>query len=117
MVRPTSRNSVNCRGCGTAVDDDPSLAAVNQAVDQVLEASVEDARQRGGVCPLGGHSHYVPFYNRDTFRTLLMVGIWALLGLILAITWYTRSPIRSSLSQQMLQRVRQDPRVQAALGT
>src|SRR6266446_4742086 len=117
MLMPTSQNSVNCRGCGSAVDDDPSLAAVNQAVDQVLQASVEDARQRGGVCPLCGHSHYVPFYNRDTFRTALLLGIWVLLGSILAITWYTRSPIRTSLAQEMLRRVRKDTRVQMALGT
>ena len=60
---------MNCRGCGTDVDDHPSPAAVNLAVDEVLQASIEDAKGRGGVCPLCGHSHYVPFYNRETFRT------------------------------------------------
>jgi YD repeat-containing protein len=108
---------VNCRGCGTEVEDNPNLAAVNQAVDEVLQASVEDARQRGGVCPLCGHSHYVPFYNRDTFRTALLLGVWVLLGLILATTYYTRSPIRSSLAQDALARARQDSRVRMALGS
>src|SRR3954463_8610666 len=108
---------MNCNGCGTDLDDNPSLASVNQAVDDVLQASVEDARARGGVCPLCGHSHYVPFYNRETFRTALMLGIWALLGLILAVTYYTRSPIRSSLAQDALARAKQDSRVQMALGS
>jgi len=108
---------VNCRGCGTQVDDHPSPAAVNQAVDEVLQASIEDAKQRGGVCPLCGHSHYVPFYNRETFRTALIVGVCVLLVFKAAITWYTGLPIRSSLAQEMLARVRQNPAVKLALGT
>lgn len=107
---------MNCRGCGTELDDDPDLTAVNQTVDEILRLSLEDARQRGGVCPLCGHSHYVKFYNREGFRTSLLLGIWILLGSILAVTWYTRSPIRSSLAQAMLARARKDSRVQTALG-
>ena len=107
---------MNCRGCGTEVDD-PNLDAVNQAVDEVLLASIDDAREKGGVCPLCGHSHYVPFYNRESFRTAVLLGIWLTVGAILAVTWYTRSPIRTSLAQGMIARARHDSRVQAALGT
>jgi YD repeat-containing protein len=108
---------VNCRGCGTEVDDHPSPAAVNQAVDEVLQASIEDAKERGGVCPLCGHSHYVPFYNRETFRTALIIGVCVLCVFLSAMSWYTGLPVRSSLAQEMLARVRQDSAVKSALGT
>ena len=107
---------MNCRGCGTAVDHEPTTDMVNQAVDEVLEASLRDAQEHGGVCPLCGHSKALRFYQRDSFRTSLLLGVWLLLGLILGLTYYYRSPIRSSLAQDAVRRARQDERVKAALG-
>ena len=72
---------MNCHGCGTHVSDNPSPEMVNQAVDEVLQASVEDAKRRGGVCPLCGHSQHVPFYKRKSFRIAVMVGILIFVGL------------------------------------
>lgn len=55
---------MNCRGCG--VELDPTHEQVNSAVDQILETSLRDAEQKGGVCPLCGHSKEVAYSYRKT---------------------------------------------------
>lgn len=55
---------MNCRGCG--VELDPSDEQVNTAVDEILETSLKDAENKGGVCPLCGHSKDVPYSHRKT---------------------------------------------------
>ena len=39
---------MNCKGCGTDLEHEPSVDAVNQAVDEVLQQSIEDAVKTGG---------------------------------------------------------------------
>jgi YD repeat-containing protein len=62
---------MNCRECGVGLD--PSEEQVNAAVDQVLETSLKDAQNKGGVCPLCGHSKEVPYSHRKTFLFGLLV--------------------------------------------
>jgi hypothetical protein len=69
---------MNCRGC--EVELDPSEEQVNAAVDQILEASLEDAQNEDGVCPLFGHCQEVPYSHRITvlfglFVACLTIGI------------------------------------------
>jgi hypothetical protein len=52
--------------CGCGVELDPSEEQVNAAVDQVLEASLEDAQKEDGVCPLCGQYKEVPYWHRIT---------------------------------------------------
>ena len=108
---------MNCNGCGTQLTDNPSPEMVNQAVDEVMQASVEDAKRRAGVCPLCGHSHYLPFYARQAFQTAVLVAILIGVGLILAVNMYLRSPIRTSLAQEAIARATQDSRVTSVLGS
>ncbi len=63
--------SANCRGCGSVLD--PTEEQVNQAVDEVLESSLQDAAKRGGVCPLCGHSKEVPVSHRKSVLFVLLV--------------------------------------------
>ena len=53
---------MNCQGCGLELD--PSQQQVNTAVDEILETSLADAKKKGGVCPLCGHSKEVPYSTR-----------------------------------------------------
>src|SRR6266704_282565 len=105
---------MNCRGCG--VELDPSEQQVNVAVDQILETSIEDAEKTGGVCPLCGHSKYVPLSHRKTVQFALLLGCALLLSLVLAATLYYRSPLRSSLARDAVQRATTNSQVKAALG-
>jgi|GEM_PF-5533715 len=77
---------MNCRGCGTELAHEPSLDTVNQAVDEVLQKSIEDAVQTGGVCLLCGNSHCVPVSHRKSVQFALLAGCLLLLGLVLAAT-------------------------------
>ena len=107
---------MNCQGCGTALEPEPTLDAVNRAVDDVLEASLDDAQKRGGVCPLCGHSKHVPRSHRKDVQFSLLLGCFLLLGLVLAATLYYRSPLRSSLAQDALRQAVSNAKVRAALG-
>jgi hypothetical protein len=71
--------AVNCSGCGSALD--PSVEQVNSAVDEVLQSSLKDAHETGGVCPLCGHSKDVPYTRRPPVLFLLLI-VCLLVGLI-----------------------------------
>jgi YD repeat-containing protein len=107
---------MNCRGCGTDLETVDVKDAVNKAVDDVLEASVADAVQTGGVCPLCGHSKAVPLSHRKSVQFILLLACLLLLSLTLALTAYYRSPLRSSVAQTALEKARHDPRVVKLLG-
>jgi len=62
---------MNCTGCG--VELDPSQDQVNAAVDDVLRASLQDAHQHAGVCPLCGHSKEIPVSKRRPVLFALLV--------------------------------------------
>ena len=102
---------MSCPGCGTDLETVDLKDAVNQAVDEVLEASVADAVKTGGVCPLCGHSKAVPTSHRKSVQFVLLLACLLLLCLTLALTAYYRSPLRSSVAQMALEKARHDPRV------
>ncbi len=62
---------MNCRGCGDVLD--PTEEQVNSAVDGVLQTSLSDAVDHGGVCPLCGHSKHVPYSQRRTVQLAMLV--------------------------------------------
>lgn len=69
---------MNCQGCG--VELDPSPEQVNTAVDQVLETSLADAKNKGGVCPLCGHSKEIPYSHRKTVLFGLLLASLVIAG-------------------------------------
>ena len=71
---------MNCNGCGVVLD--PSAEQVNQTVDQVLQTSLQDAHDTGGVCPLCGHSKAAA--RRDQPPLLLVLVLACLAG---AMVW------------------------------
>jgi YD repeat-containing protein len=108
---------MNCQGCGEEIGERAALSqAVNQAVDEVLEASIQDAVRTGGVCPLCGHSKYVPVWQRRSVRVALLAICVLLLALILGVTLYYQSPLRSSLAHEAVQRAKANAQVKGALG-
>src|SRR5450432_4511729 len=102
---------MSCPGCGTDLETVDLKDAVNKAVDEVLEASVADAVKTGGVCPLCGHCKAVPASHRKTVQFALLLACLLVLCLTLALTAYYRSPLRSSVAQMALEKVRRDPGV------
>lgn len=108
---------MNCRGCGTEMGAVGISDAINDAVDEVLQASIRDAEKRGGVCPLCGHSKSAPFWYKKGVRLGLLFACLLLLSAILIVNSYYRSPLRSSLAQIALDRLRHSPDVISALGT
>lgn len=107
---------MSCPGCGTDLETVDLKDAVNQAVDEVLEASVADAVKTGGVCPLCGHSKAVPPSHRKSVQFALLLACLVVLCLTLALTAYYCSPLRSSVAQMALEKARHDPRVLKLLG-
>ena len=55
------------------MDLDPTTEQLNQAVDQILDTSLRDAKQSGGVCPLCGHSKEIPYSHRKGIQFVLLV--------------------------------------------
>jgi YD repeat-containing protein len=105
---------MNCSGCG--VDLDPSPDQINDALDQVLEASLKDAEKRGGVCPLCGHSKEIPYSHRKSvqFGLLVLVVIIAATGLV--VFGISRQTARSKAADEVLARLNQSPAVTELLG-
>jgi len=105
---------MNCRGCG--VELEPSEEQVNAAVDQVLEASLKDAREGGGVCPLCGHSKHVPYSHRKTVLFGLLLAC-LLVGLVVAITVQrSRQTERAAAAQDAVSRMATNPEILRLLG-
>ncbi len=84
---------MNCRGCGTQLAKIGPPTAIDEAVDEVLEASLRDAEKRGGVCPLCGHSKSVPFWYKKSVRITLLVACVLLLSAIFVVNSYFRAPL------------------------
>jgi YD repeat-containing protein len=105
----------NCRGCG--VELEPSEEQVNAAVDQVLEASLQDALNTGGVCPLCGHSKDVPYSHRKTVLFGLLLA--CLLGsIVVAISFQrSRQTERAAAAKDAVARMSTNQVVSQLLGT
>jgi YD repeat-containing protein len=106
--------AVSCSGCGSVLD--PSVEQVNSTVDQVLQSSLEDARQTGGVCPLCGHSKDVPYTRRPPVLFLLLV-VCLVVGLIVYVNLRVlKAKQRSEAVSDAVARINSDPDVADFLG-
>ena len=106
---------MNCRGCGVALE--PSEEQVNAAVDGILESSLRDAEQHGGVCPLCGHSKDVPYTHRPPVLFLLLMA--CLVSGAVAITVYETGKVtrRQAVVDAALAKLNASPEVVRLLGT
>lgn len=105
----------NCRGCGTALD--PSEEQINQAVDEVLESSLQDAVKKGGVCPLCGHSKELPPSQRRSVQFLLLIVLLTVAGGV-AIAYYShRYTERYEATQEAVRRLQSNPDVVRLMGS
>ncbi|MGI4828371.1 MAG: cytochrome c oxidase assembly factor Coa1 family protein [Janthinobacterium lividum] len=96
---------------------EPTAEQVNEAVDEVLAASLHDAHRSGGVCPLCGHSQKLPFWNRKTVLFSLMI-ICVLLALaILTVLHRISQTERSEATSAALLQVQRSDIVKLLLGT
>lgn len=106
---------MNCGGCGTVLE--PSDEQVDEAVDEILVASLADAHRSRGVCPLCGHSKAVPFWNRKTvlFALMALCLVSTLTGL--AILYRSSATERSQAVAAALVQVQRSAPAKEALGS
>lgn len=105
----------NCQGCGSVLD--PTTDEVNQAVDDVLVASLKDAKKHGEICPLCGHCQGEPVHRRKTVQFGLLLAIF-LVAAVTAIAYYVhRETERQGAAQQALKYIQTDSYMTQLLGT
>jgi len=106
---------MNCTGCG--VELDPSQDQVNAAVDDVLRASLQDAHQHAGVCPLCGHSKDLPVSERrPVLFTLLVMAVLGA-GTVGFLLLRSQKTERAAAANDALTRMSSNPDVVRLLGT
>ena len=108
---------MDCRGCGTHVTGPPPLASINQAVDEILRSSIDDAVKRGGVCPLCGHAKATPFWNRKDVYIAIPIACLTLFLVALAIVNHYHAAADSPVADIALAKVRGNPEMVELLGT
>lgn len=105
---------MNCQGCG--VDLDPSIEQVNDAVDEILETSLSDAQNRGGVCPLCGHNQEVPYSHRKTVLFSLLLTAVVIASSAAVWTYRHHQTQRNAAAEDVLRRMESNPDVSKLLG-
>lgn len=115
-LSPESEHALSkCRGCGTALAD-PTQDEVNQAVDDVLVASLEDAKKHGEICPLCGHSQAQPVSHRKSIQFGLLLAAF-LVAAGTAIAYYQhRDTQRQAAAGEALKTIESNPLVVQLLG-
>ena len=104
----------NCSGCGSVLD--PTLEEVNQAVDDILVVSLEDAKKRGEICPLCGHSQAQPVSHRKSVQFALLLVV-LLIASGLAVTYYVhRDTERQAAALETLKQMEQNAAITRLLG-
>jgi YD repeat-containing protein len=106
---------MNCQGCG--VDLDPTQEHIDSAVDQILETSLKDAQQKGGVCPLCGHSKEVPFPHRKPVLFALLATCVVILTAAALVLWQSRQTGRSAVVNELIARMDSNAGIVGLLGT
>jgi YD repeat-containing protein len=104
----------NCAGCGTVLD--PTEEEVNAAVDGVLHSSIEDAHQRGGVCPLCGHSKEIPPSHRKSVQFALLVACLAMGAAVWFSVDTSRQTRRMEVARDAMRRLNASALVTGLLG-
>ena len=105
---------MNCTGCGVVLD--PTQDQVDATVDQVLAASLADAHQHGGVCPLCGHSKQEPRWNRKTVLFALLVSCLLMLGGFTTRLYQWHRTERAGAAKAVLAQMQGRPVVEQLLG-
>ena len=106
---------MNCLECG--VDFEPTPVEVNQAVDEILETSLNDAVRSGGVCPLCGHSKNVPVSHRKTIQFALLLTCLSILIGIAVVVYQSRQTERNLAANEVLSRLNTSAVVTNVLGS
>ena len=106
---------MNCDGCGTLLE--PTAEQVNEAVDEVLAASLADTHDSGGVCPLCGRSQKLPFWNRKTVLFSLMMVCILLSSTVLTVLHRISQTERSEAAAAALLEVQRSEAAKLLLGT
>jgi YD repeat-containing protein len=105
----------NCQGCGSVLEN-PTLEEVNQTVDAVLTASLEDAKKHGEICPLCGHSQAHPISHRKSVQfALLLATLLIASGTALAYYLY-RHTERALAAHEVLRELDSDSQITQLLG-
>lgn len=105
----------NCRGCGSVLE--PTQEQINQAVDDVLIASIKDAKKHGEICPLCGHSQAQPFYHRKTIQFGLLLAILIIVT-VSAVSYYERRfTARQGAAQEAVKQIQANAYVTQLLGS
>src|SRR5579872_1800068 len=105
---------MNCRGCGVEVE--PTAEQINLGVDQILEASLEDAKIKGGVCPLCGHSKELPYSHRKSIQFLLLSAALLLVFGVAATFYISRQTTRAAVASEVASRLTQNADLIRLLG-
>jgi uncharacterized membrane protein YvbJ len=99
----------NCRGCGTTLE--PTEHEVNQGVNEILEASLQDAVKHGEICPLCGHSKAQPISHRKSVQFGLLVAVVAIgVALVFAYRMH-RNTERDSAAEEALKQIESNPQI------
>jgi YD repeat-containing protein len=105
----------NCRGCGTVLEN-PTQDEVNRAVEDVLVASLNDAKKHGEICPLCGHSQAQPISHRKSIQFVLLLSA-LLIAIGVAVSYYRlRDTQRQSAAQEALKQVASNSQITQLFG-
>src|SRR5580700_11800469 len=114
-VGESRRPMSNCRGCGSVLD--PTQEEVNQAVDNILVASLEDAKKHGEICPLCGHSQAQPVSHRKSVQFGLLLAL-LLIATVVAFAYHMyRGTERESAARDALKEIQSNSQITQLLGT
>jgi len=102
---------MNCQICGSKFDAPPRTSGGSEDIDEILQKALGNARG----CPKCNRVAAAPSVFRR-IRKGLLAAFLITTGLILPISAYLRSPMRTTLAQQAITRAAGDLRVQKLLG-
>jgi len=105
---------MNCQGCGVTLD--PNQEQVNSAVDRILETSLADAKKKGGVCPLCGHSKQVPYTHRKPVLFGLLIAALVVAAGAGIVLYRQRQTLRYRAAADAILRMESNPEVVKLLG-
>lgn len=104
----------NCRGCGSVVD--PTLEEANQAVNEVLVASLKDAKKHGEICPLCGHSQAQPVSQRKWIQFVMLAAL-LLISLVIGLMYSMhRDTERQAVAAEVLKQLEDNSQITEFLG-
>lgn len=104
-----------CRGCGSVLET-PTQDEINQAVDDVLVASLNDAKKHGEICPLCGHSQAQPISHRKSVQFgLLLAAVLIATGIAFAYYLY-RHTERQAAAREALKEIESNSQITQLLG-